>query len=873
MATEPEDSATPYTIGLPKSPLGLTSEEAGRRRERDGPNVPPRLARRSPAAALLRQFTHLLALLLWAASGLAILSGTPALAIAIIVVIVLNALFAFWQEYRADKSAERLRGLLPTTTRVRRDGLVTTIDAVELVRGDRVMLSAGDRIGADMRVEEAHAFAVDESMVTGESEAVTRVEGNPIVAGTFVIQGEAEALVTATGSSTTLAAISELAQGATRPPSPLTRELNRVVRTVAVIAVMAGLGLGLTGIALGLTPTEAFLFAVGVAVALVPEGLLPTVTLALARGAQLMAEQNALVRRLDAVETLGATTIICTDKTGTLTQNRMSVVEAWTPRGTVAVRGVGYEPTAQLEGNSAAVELLPSIARAASQCVIGRAVQRDGQWVAEGDPLDAAIVSLAMRNGIDASTNEPDRRFPYTADRMMSSAVRGGQVSTIGAPERVFQRCTSVSAECEQAVIAMAARGLRVLAVAGRQHTSSTSDERIETGLEVRGLIGLEDPPRPDVRQALQACRDAGIRVVMITGDHPDTAQAIAREVGLLLPGGPVLGPDLPPDDRELGALLDREEGAVVARITPAGKLRIARALRERGHIVAMTGDGVNDAPALREADVGVAMGASGSDVAREAADLVLLDDHFATIIAAIRLGRATFANARRFLTYHLTDNVAELAPFAVWALSGGNFPLAISVLQVLALDIGTDMLPALALGLEPPSPRLMRGKDRSHPLVTKSLLARAFGVLGPVEAVVSLAGFTAVLLAGGWKWGGQPPPDVLAIASGTAFATIASAQLVNAFACRSETLPVWALPPLANRALILAVAVDVVLVICFLGVPVVADLLGGAWPSSTGWLFVVGGGVAILVADGIHKALRSSRAAESLASGRTMDG
>jgi magnesium-transporting ATPase (P-type) len=238
----------------------------------------------------------------------------------------------------------------------------------------------------------------------------------------------------------------------------------------------------------------------------------------------------------------------------------------------------------------------------------------------------------------------------------------------------------------------------------------------------------------------------------------------------------------------------------------------------------------------------------------------VLLDDHFVTIIAAIRLGRATFANARRFLTYHLTDNVAELAPFAAWALSGGNFPLAISVLQVLALDIGTDMLPALALGVEPPSPRLMRGRDRSHPLITRSLLTRAFGVLGPVEAVVSLTGFTAVLLAGGWQWGEQPPPSLLAIASGTAFATIASAQIANAFACRSETVPAWSLPPFANPALVLAVAVDIVLVVCFFGVPALADLLGGAWPSPTGWVFVLGGGVSILLADSLHKALRRTR-------------
>lgn len=851
MASDSENSVVP---------TGLTSAEAKLSLEQDGPNVPPRLTRPSWATALLRQFTHLLALLLWAAAGLALLSGTGALAIAIVVVIVLNALFAFWQEYRADRSAEQLRALLPTSTKVRRDGVLMTVDAEELVRGDRVVLSSGDRIGADMRVEEAHAFAVDESMVTGESTAVPRSVGNPLAAGTFVVQGEAEALVTATGSQTTLAAISRLAGAAKRPPSPLARELNRVVRTVAVIAVLAAITLGLTGVALGLTATEAFIFAVGVAVALVPEGLLPTVTLALARGAQLMAEQNALVRRLDAVETLGSTTIICTDKTGTLTQNRMSVVEVWTPNGVVRVTGEGYEPTAEFEGVPSAQALVPGIAATASRCVKGRPVRRDGHWLAEGDPLEAGIVCLAMRSGVDMTVIHPDRRFPYTADRMMSSALRHDRLSVIGAPEKIFERCTTVMPECRLAVSAMAARGLRVLAVAGRPTTGHISDNALETQLEFLGLLGLEDPPRPDVNRAIQSCREAGIRLIMVTGDHPDTAEAIAREVGLLRPGGRVLGPQLPNDDQELGTLLDHEDGAVVARVTPAGKLRIARVLKERGHVVAMTGDGVNDAPALREADVGVAMGASGSDVAREAADLVLLDDHFATIIAAIRLGRATFANARRFLTYHLTDNVAELAPFAVWALSGGNFPLAISVLQILALDIGTDMLPALALGLEPPSPRVMQGKDRSHPLITRALVIRSFCILGPVEAFVSLAGFTVILLAGGWHWGELPPPALLAVASGTAFATIASSQVANAFACRSETLPAWSHPMLANRALIVAVVVDVVLVVGFLGIPALAHLLGGTWPSPTGWVFVLAGGFALLLADSLHKTLRRGK-------------
>jgi magnesium-transporting ATPase (P-type) len=340
----------------------------------------------------------------------------------------------------------------------------------------------------------------------------------------------------------------------------------------------------------------------------------------------------------------------------------------------------------------------------------------------------------------------------------------------------------------------------------------------------------------------------------MITGDHPRTAEAIARQVGLLGEDGIVITADqLPADSTSLAALLDRPGGAVVARVTPGDKFRIAAALRERGHVVAMTGDGVNDAPALREADVGVAMGASGSDVARESADLVLLDDHFGTIVAAIELGRSTFRNIRRFLTYHLTDNVAELAPFAVWAMTGGSFPLAISVLQVLALDIGTDMLPALALGAEPPRKGIMRGRARRR-LVDRSLLVRALGVLGVTEALMALATFAVVLVAGGWTWGATPGDHVLFVASGSAFAAIALGQMANAFACRSSVLPIWRLSPWGNPLVLAAVTAELTLLLLFLGLPGLSHLLGGGWPPLLGWVAAVLTAAAVALVDGLAK-------------------
>jgi magnesium-transporting ATPase (P-type) len=835
---------------------GLTSEAVRRRLTEDGPNLLPEAARPHPLRELARQLTHLLAALLWVASALALLAGVPELAVAIVVIVLINAAFAFWQEYRADRSTQRLKSLLPTWVRVVRDGDAVLVDATGLVRGDLVMLAAGDRIGADMTVEVSEGLRLDESMVTGESSPVPHTAGDRLMTGSFVVQGEGRATVVATGEGTTLADISKLADSATRPPSPLTVQLDRVVRVVAVVAMGTGVLLGVSALVVGLGVTDAFLFGVGVSVALIPEGLLPTVTLSLARGARLMADRQALVRRLDAVETLGATTFICTDKTGTLTQNRMSVVDVVTLKGRVTVEGEGYHPTAELAGPADAVPLVRDVATAAASCVTGRVVERDG-WVADGDPMEAALDCLARRVG--AARRPPDARRAYSPERLVSSARTGDLVAVLGAPEAVRSRCADVPAGLRHELDDLTGRGRRVLAVGSRTWQGDPDDEAQEHDLVLLGLLGLEDPPRPYVAEALAACRRADIRVAMITGDHPRTAAAIATEVGLLRPGGAVFtGGELPADDAELAEALDNPAGAVVARGTPADKYRIARALRERGHVVAMTGDGVNDAPALREADVGVAMGATGSDVAREAADLVLLDDHFGTIVAAIELGRATFHNVRRFLTYHLTDNVAELAPFAAWALTAGSFPLAIGVLQVLALDIGTDMLPALALGAEPPSPRVLEGRHRRS-LVDRPLLVRAFGVLGSTEAVMSLSAFAAVLLWGGWSWGETPDRSLLMCASGTAFAAIAVAQMGNAFACRSTVRPVWRLPLLGNPLLVAAVGAEVLLLAAFLGVPYLAGLLGGSWPTGAGWAMVGLAGSVLVVVDGLAKtALRS---------------
>ncbi len=686
--------------------------------------------------------------------------------------------------------------------------------------------------------------------------------GAEAFAGTFVVSGEGVGIVKATAGATRLAHVAALTRERQRPVTPLTRELNRLVRTIAVVALVLGLGFFAVGVTVGLPATDGFLFAVGVTVALVPEGLLPSVTLSLALSARKMAMRNALVRRLDAVETLGSTTFICTDKTGTLTENRMSVVEVWTAGGTASIRGEGSSLQADVTGEAAGSPALRAVALAAARCSSARVESRDGQWVAFGDPMEAALGVLALRLGVDVQADVARRpvvrRHPFDPRRRRMSILVGDELLVKGAPEAVLPRARP-SPEAVEMTDRWSNAGLRVLAVAARPATAfparATSDVA-ESELDLLGLVALKDPPRQSVRGAIAACRGAGLRVAMITGDHPGTALAIAKEVGL--GDRPVLeGKNLPDDDALLGALLDHD-GVVVARVSPEDKLRIARALQQRGHVVAMTGDGVNDGPALQQADIGVAMGRSGTDVAREAADLVLLDDNFATIVAAIEQGRATYSNIRRFLTYHLTDNIAELAPFVMWALSGGRFPLALSVLQVLSLDLATDQLPALALGIEAPGPRVLQKPPTARHLVDRGLLLRAFLVLGLAEAVTELVAFGATLVERGWHPGTPVSADVeLRTASGAAFCAVVLAQAANAFACRSETRPVWRLKRATNRLLILAVGIELGLLVASVAIGPVARLLGQGPPSLLGAMVAFTAVPAVLAADALHKWLK----------------
>jgi calcium-translocating P-type ATPase len=817
---------------------------------------------------LIAQLGNFFALMLWVAGVLALVAGMPQLGGAIFLVIVVNGVFAFVQEQRADRAAEQLQDLLPAGVVVRRDGQPLTIDAADIVVGDLVVLSPGDRVPADLTLVTADDVSVDASTLTGESVPVPLGADDQAFAGTYLVSGAADGLVVATGSATQLAGIAQLTSTAQPPKTPLAHELDRIVRTTALIAVGVGAGFFALSLLVGSPARNGFLFAVGVTVALVPEGLLPTVTLALAMGAQRMSTRNALVRRLEAVETLGSTTFICTDKTGTLTRNQMSVTTVWTPEGAVQMAGQGYEPEGSADGSAAAIVAATALAVSALTASQGRIALVAEQWVAVGDPMEAAIDALARRitgSGTTPVAPEPVlRRFAFDPRRRRESVLTVDGLLVKGAPDAVLPRCIGHQADAERVLTSLADQGLRVLAVARRDTGAITDDtgaDAAEADLELLGLIGLHDPPRAGVADSIRDARVAGIKLAMLTGDHPATAAAIAQQVGFFAGEHRVLeGTDLPADPTELGALLDHD-GVVISRVSPADKLRIAQALQARGHVVAMTGDGVNDGPALQAADIGVAMGGSGTDVARAAADLVLLDDDFSTIVAAVEQGRATFTNIHRFLTYHLTDNVAELTPFVIWALSGGRFPLAIGVLQILCLDIGTDLLPALALGGEPPGAGVLQQPPEQRHLIDRPLLVRVFGVLGPVEALAEMTAFVVALFAAGWRPGRDfPTGHALMAASGAAFAAVVLGQAANAFACRSATRSPWHLGWRSNRLLLWAVAVELTALAIFLVVPPVANLLDQAVPPIAGLAAAALAAPLVLAADHLHKALRAHK-------------
>jgi Ca2+-transporting ATPase len=907
--------------GLRTTPDGLSQPEAQQRLERYGANRLPPLKRRSLALRLLDQMVHFMALLLWIAGVLAFVAGTPQLGWAIWAVVLINGLFSFWQEFQAERTLAALTRALPRQVQIWRDGTLGFRSTEELVAGDRLLLEEGDRVPADCRISVSHELRVDLSVLTGESVPVARQaidlpahqaelrlptgeRPNLLLAGSTIASGRGEAIVYATGSETEFGQVAHLTAGTPRSASTLEQQVTRIVHTISTIALTMGLlSFSLSLVFVGMTPLESLVFAIGIIVANVPEGLLPTVTLALALNVQRMARRKALVRRLSAVETLGSVSVICSDKTGTLTCNRMAVEETWLP-----------VPAAQLDQLLLEGAALCSNARFAAGAAVG-------------DPTETALLQAAQAAGLDPvelqRLHPRQREIPFDSHRRRMTvlvtwhdpplpvAAGDSLVITKGAPLEVLERCdawlTPAGSELldetrRQRVVAanddLASRGFRVIAVAlraGTEDLDAASADVLETGQTLLGLLGLYDPPRPEVPEAIRRCRDAGIRVTMVTGDYGLTAQAIALQIGLLEPpnsngrdsnshqgngqqrlsgADPVRvidGASLAQiSDVHLRQLLKYRHRLVFARMAPEQKLRLVQAYQALGEVVAVTGDGVNDAPALRAADVGLAMGITGTDVAREAADIVLLDDNFATIVEAVRFGRSVVANIGKFITYILASNVPEVVPFLAMVVL--RIPAALTVLQILAVDLGTDLLPALGLGSEAPEAGVMRQppRPRDLPLLNRSLMVRAYLVLGLVEGLTSLAGYLLV-----WRNNGvglaalqQLAPDllhhrataeVLAIqhqAATVAFSAIVAGQMGALLACRSDRRPFWELLPIPNPLLWLG----------FFSEPVVAGLLVLVAPIAVvfdlarfplGYLGPIAiAPVAVLLADTLHKGL-----------------
>jgi magnesium-transporting ATPase (P-type) len=875
---------------LTTSPEGLSSQEAESRLHHYGYNELPEPAHRPLLLRFIDQLTHFMALLLWVAGILAFISGTPQLGWAIWAVIWINAIFSFSQEFQAERALSALKKVLPTQVKVYRDGSIKQILARELVPGDVMQLEEGDRISADARLVSAQSLSVDVSVLTGESLPVVRHSepvlnehlrpaevANLVFAGSTVASGRGVAVISATGSQTEFGHVAHLTTVVKREPSTLEVQIARIVRVITAIALCMGTSIFLlTNLVVGMELKESFIFAIGIIVALVPEGLLPTVTLCLAIAVKRMVRKNALVRRLSAVETLSATSVICTDKTGTLTKNEMTVCALWIPDSNIEVTGVGYVPDGEVKiPTNVSSEQVKLLLAGSALCSNAKLIHPAGisTWQEIGDPTEAALLVAAIKGGLKLEQLQKQtprlKEIPFDSRRRMMTVVLSNSQDltsllnnyelrptnyelfsclsfTKGAPLEVLQRCHAILkdgqiqtiTEAEKTEIAetndrFARSGYRVLAVAmnyGGQELVNLNAESLEQNLIFIGLAAMLDPPRPEVAEAIASCHQAGIKVTMVTGDYGLTAEAIAHRIGLINGRiGIVTGDGMNRlSDAQLRRLLQHRGGLVFARMMPEQKLRLVQAYKDLGNVVAVTGDGVNDAPALRSANIGIAMGMSGTDVAREAADIVLLDDNFATIVSAIEQGRSVYQNIRKFITYILASNVAELLPFLFMVVL--KIPPALIIMQILAIDLGTDLVPALALGAEKPEIGIMERPPRkkSQFLMDVPLLLRAYCFLGLLEGLLGMTGFFLVW----WSYGYGIPqlqaitPDILSHSANATvlgiyhqattltLAAIVASQDGNVFACRSERVSIFKLGFFSNRLIWLGILTEWVLIL-----------------------------------------------------------
>jgi Ca2+-transporting ATPase len=870
---------------------GLSSAEARRRLEATGPNALQAARGVSPWQLLAGQFKNVLIVILLVATALSALLGHAVEAVAITVIVIFAVLLGFVQEFRAERAIEALREMAAPRATVIRDGSEVDLPARDVVPGDVLVLTAGNRIAADARLLHGANLQVQEAPLTGESTPVEKHADtvceagaavgdrrNMVFSGTTVGYGRGLAVVVATGPATEVGRIAQMLLEVQTGRTPLQVNLDKLGRSLARAALLVVALIVMLGLLRGQPFIEMLVFGIALAVAVVPEALPAVVTISLALGVQRLVRRRALMRRLAAVETLGSTTVICTDKTGTLTRDEMTVRRLYVAGQFVDVTGSGYEPTGQFHTAGVGLEVGPRphemLGESVRQLLEAGALASDahlvraapaGAWTVKGDPTEGALVVAAAKAGLRKAELEAAlpriHEIPFSSESKRMTTLHAGADGVVafakGAPEIVLAGCVAeqtpagampldapARARIIDAAREMARDALRVLAVATQRDATPDTAER---GMTLLGLVGMSDPPRTEAREAIETCERAGIRVVMITGDHPLTAEAIARELGLLKGGRVVTGAELGSLD---GTALERDAAHidVYARVSPSDKMRVVEALQKRGHVVAMTGDGINDAPALKKADIGIAMGMTGTDVAREAAAMTLTDDNFASIVAAIEEGRGIFGNIKKYLMFLLSSNVGEIGLMAGTALLG--LPLPLTAVQILYVNLATDGLPALALAVDPPEPDLMQRPPRD---------AQA-GIFGPrVVALMMIGGAWSMLVnVALFAWSlhsGRP----LAEAMSMTFVSLVLIQFLKAYSYRSDHVSVLH-RPFANRWLNLAVAWEVTLLVLILYLPVLQGAFDTFALPFTDWAIVLGVSATVLPVLDVAKAVLRPR-------------
>ena len=875
-----------------ESRTGLSAEEVSKRQAKYGPNSLQEKAKVTIWQKILQQLADVMVIILIIACLISAFTGDAIEAAVILVVVVINAVLGVVQEGKAEKALEALQKMAAPHARVLRDGRQTMLPAEELVPGDIVMLEAGDIVPADMRLIESRNLKAEEASLTGESVPVEKNaefetsenlglgdRQNMLFSSTAITYGRGMGVVTDTGNNSEIGKIAAKLQGIEEEQTPLQKNLNRLGKMLAIICLVVCAVVFVEEVVVDHSPTgilEGFKTAVALAVAAIPEGLAAIVTIVLAIGMKRMADQNAIAKRLLAVETLGCVDVICADKTGTLTQNEMTVTRIYVGNDLYEVSGGGYNPQGKftLNGNEATLTA-PDVRllEIGVLCNAAELVNEGEAWSILGDPTEGALLTAGAKAGITRDKLQADHRklgeLPFDSDRKMMSVFCDGYAEapvvslTKGAPDIVLERCNTemtadgvkpLTAERKAAIAqansAMASTALRVLAFAYHDHADLASGESTaEQAMTFVGLMGMIDPARPEAGEAITVCNEAGIRAVMITGDYKDTAAAIARDLGLLRPGdGIVTGAELDEmSDADLEKIVDRT--SVYARVSPEHKVRIVAALRNQGHIASMTGDGVNDAPALKQADIGVAMGITGTEVAKGAADMILTDDNFATIVHAVKEGRIIYSNIRKFVGFLLSCNVAEILVIFITTMVMGVAPL--EAIQLLWLNLITDSFPALALGREKGDADIMRLKPRSK---SEQIINRE--MIGAI-LVQSVSIFAAVFIAfligqNNQLFGGQFG-DLLE-AKTMAFTTLIFAELLRAYSCRSERFNIWQIGFFSNKTMTGATLLSMALLLLVLYVPVLNVIFKTVPLDLLHWVIIIALGCVPFLAGEIYK-------------------